>query len=240
MLKAAKTYYRAELSGFENIPPGPALLVGNHNAIAVVSPEIWLFGSRYFEEYDKLKVLGHDLVLRAPGAARFARSYLKYIPNSHASALRALAEGSHVLVYPGGAWESCRPSRERGRIDFAGRTGFVRLAREAGVPIVPVVATGAHDGVYVWRRGTRLARALGLKRWFRIDAFPVGLSFPLLFLIGPLFPFVPLPRKVILKVLPPVTLTHADAAGDARAAAAIVAAMQQVMNESAARRAPGS
>ncbi len=29
------------------------------------------------------------------------------------SGVSELAAGRHVLVYPGGGWESCRPSRER-------------------------------------------------------------------------------------------------------------------------------
>jgi predicted O-methyltransferase YrrM len=40
------------------------------------------------------------------------------------------------LVYPGGDHETYRPTWESAEIDFAGRTGFVKLAIEHGVPIV--------------------------------------------------------------------------------------------------------
>ena len=63
------------------------------------------------------------------------------------NARAALDAGAAVLVYPGGDWEVHRPSWHSGRVEFAGREGFVRLALAARVPIVPVVCN--------WRAGDR-------------------------------------------------------------------------------------
>ncbi|MFZ4715070.1 MAG: 1-acyl-sn-glycerol-3-phosphate acyltransferase [Bacteriovoracaceae bacterium] len=226
-----KHYFQAEVKGLENIPVGPCLFVGNHNAIAFVNPEVWIFGSYYFLKGNSLKVLGHDLVLRVPGISYLAKEYLRYIPNNLESAKQSLKDGSQVLVYPGGAWESSRPSSERDRIDFKNRSGFVRLAREASVPIVPIVSTGGHDGIFVWKRGHNLARALQFHRLFRIDTFPIGFSFPLILHIGPFVPFIPLPKKVILEILPPISIDELIADDDVGKANEIVKCMQRTMDK---------
>jgi 1-acyl-sn-glycerol-3-phosphate acyltransferase len=225
-----KIYFRPITKGRENIPKGPCLFVGNHNAIVALCPEIWIFASYYFPQNEDLKVLGHDLVLRVPGLAFFARKYLHYIPNNIKSAQVALERGHQVLVYPGGGWESCRPSKDRDQINFNNRSGFIELARSSNIPIVPIVSTGAHDGVYIWTRGEKLAKGLGLKRLFRIDTFPLGLSFPFLFHIGPLFPFIPLPKKVILEIMPPVSTQSLEGSTNQEKASSLISSMQEAMN----------
>lgn len=201
----SRKIFRAEVRGLDRFPDGPCLIVGNHNGIGVVNPEIWIFGSAYLNEKNlrPMKVLGHDLALKLPLVRSFARETLGYVPNSISTAVENLKAGHNVLVYPGGSWESCRPTSERDKIDFKSRTGFMKIAQEAGVPIVAVVAAGAHDGVYIWKRGHRIAKFLGLQKFLRIDSFPIGLSFPFVFHTG-LLPFLPIPRKVIIEILPPI------------------------------------
>jgi 1-acyl-sn-glycerol-3-phosphate acyltransferase len=225
-----KRYFNTSVKGLEHIPDGPCLFVGNHNAIAGMSPEIWIFGSYYFERRNSLKVLGHDLILKIPGLSFLAKKYLRYIPNNYESAKQSLKQGAQVLVYPGGGWESCRPSKDRDLIDFKNRSGFIKLAREANIPIVPIVSTGAHDGLYIWKRGHRLAKTLQLHRFLRIDTFPVGLSFPFILHIGPFIPFVPLPRKVILEILPQINIHELKGDDDHAKANEVVGRMQKTMN----------
>jgi 1-acyl-sn-glycerol-3-phosphate acyltransferase len=47
-----------------------------------------------------------------------------------------------TLIYQGNDHETYRATWHSADIDFAHRTGFIRLALELGVPIVPVVAIG--------------------------------------------------------------------------------------------------
>ena len=209
-----RLYYRLELRGA--VPDGPCLLVGNHNFGAYVNPEIYILGSHV----PGLKQLAHDLLFKVPGVRSVARHF-GAIPAKHEDALRALREGHRVAVFPGGAWESFRPSSQRDVIDFKGRSGFVRLAREAGVPIVPVVTAGGHDGWHIVTRGEGIARALGLNR-FRIDVFPIGFAAPFGLLIGPT-PFMPLPHKIICDIGQPMhDVTDADQ---------VVSVMQAKLNE---------
>lgn len=57
------------------------------------------------------------------------------------------------------------------RVDFGGRTGFLKIARDAGVPIVPLGIHGSHYTCPVFLRAQWLAwvlvvpRLIGLKRW---------------------------------------------------------------------------
>lgn len=60
--------------------------------------------------------------------------------------------------------EAFRPWRDRGRIDFGGRKGFVALALEHRVPVIPVTAAGSHETTFVLARGDRLAASMGLEK----------------------------------------------------------------------------
>ena len=81
-----------------------------------------------------------------------------------------------VLVYPGGDWETHRPSWESDKVDFAGRKGFIRLALDAGVPIVPVVSIGGQETALFLSRGAGLAKALRLDKLFRLKVLPISIA----------------------------------------------------------------
>ena len=98
--------------------------------------------------------LAHNLVLTSPVGPFLKR--FGTVAASHENARRALDCGAAVLVYPGGDWEVNRPSWEANRIDFAGRKGFIKLALEAGVPIVPVVSIGGQETAIFLTHGAEL------------------------------------------------------------------------------------
>ncbi|MGE0707294.1 MAG: 1-acyl-sn-glycerol-3-phosphate acyltransferase [Planctomycetota bacterium] len=201
LFPAYRAYFRAELLGFDRLPPGPALLVGNHNG-GWVMPEAPLTVLGYHRAtgfQDPLTILGHDTAFALPGLRRFTRA-CGGTPARPESALAALAAGRRVLVYPGGDHEVMRPSRDRDKVDFGGRAGFARVALRAGVPIVPVVCAGAHDVWWVVARGARIARWTRLDRSpLRLGVCPVAISFP--WGLGPGFlPFLPFPARVRVEV----------------------------------------
>ena len=84
------------------------------------------------------------------------------------------------MVTPGGPREGCRSFRDRYRVLWGERTGYLRLALKYGLRIVPVGAAGA-DGAYVGLNDAEaLGRRLGLPpRW----AYLAWIGF------GPLGPF---------------------------------------------------
>lgn len=204
---AFELYFRAEVDGFEHVPDEPVLFVGNHSGGASV-PDTWLFvlaHNTYFTvEGRPLIGLAHRIITDMPLLGDFARKFGMVKAGPH-RARQMLAQGANVLVYPGGDVEALRPTRDRNRIVFDGRKGFLKLAHETGVKIVPVVATGGQETVYIFNDGRRTAQVLGFDKYLRIKSVPITLSFPWGFLPGGL-PHLPLPAKIRMQVLPPIDL----------------------------------
>lgn len=80
--------------------------------------------------------LAHDLVFKLPGARALLQRY-GTVPASPKNMARALERDAALLVYPGGDHETFRPSWESEEVDFAERTGFIKLALKHDVSIVP-------------------------------------------------------------------------------------------------------
>ena len=82
----------------------------------------------------------------------------------------------------------------------------MRLAIEAGVPIVPVVSIGGQETALFLSHGQRLSRALRLDRMFRLKVLPVSLSLPWIVNVGDFFGHLPLPAKITIQVIDPIDL----------------------------------
>ena len=203
----ASFWFRGEVRGLGNVPEeGPVLLVGNHSG-GNVTPDTTVFTlafNTYFGVERKFYQLAHNLVLSMPGLG-FLRKY-GTVAASHANAKKALATGSALLVYPGGDYEVHRPSWESGKVDFAGRKGFIRLALDEDVPIVPVVAIGGQETALFLSRGEWLAKLLRLDRLFRLKVLPISLALPWGLNVGDMAGHLPLPAKITIEVLPPIHL----------------------------------
>jgi 1-acyl-sn-glycerol-3-phosphate acyltransferase len=201
------SYFTPEVRGLDQLPAdGPALLVGNHSGF-VYMPEAWVCGQAVLSRRgigSSAYALAYDLLFAVPGVGPFLRQ-LGAIPANAGEAGSALSRGACVLVYPGGDLEACRSWTQRNKIDFAGRTGFVRLALRSGVPVIPVVAHGAHHAVMVLARGDRLARAVGLHR-VRIKVLPL-LAGPPFGVNSVLTPPLPMPAHLTLEFLPAIDWT---------------------------------
>jgi 1-acyl-sn-glycerol-3-phosphate acyltransferase len=204
----ATFYFRAEVRDIGNVPADrPALLVGNHSGGNVIV-DTFVFSlafSTYFGVERPFHQLAHNLAIAWPLAGEMLRKS-GTMSASHEHAEQALAGGAPVLVYPGGDWETHRPSWEGDRIDFAGRKGFIRLALDAGVPIVPVVSIGGQETALFLSRGARLAKALRLDRLARLKVLPISLALPWGLNVGDFAGHIPLPAKITIEVLPPIDL----------------------------------
>jgi 1-acyl-sn-glycerol-3-phosphate acyltransferase len=203
----ASLWFRGEVRGLGNIPEeGAVLLVGNHSG-GNLTPDTTVFQlafSAYFGVERAFYQLAHNLVLSMPGLG-FLRKY-GTVAASPENAERALATGAALLVYPGGDYEVHRPSWERNQVDFGGRKGFIRLALEQDVPIVPVVAIGGQETALFLSRGEGLSRLLGLDRMFRLKVLPISIALPWGLNVGDMLGHVPLPSKIIVEALPPIHL----------------------------------
>ena len=181
-----RPYFRAEVRGVDRIPAGPALFVSNHNA-GLLAPEALLLCATVQRRRglaDVPYLLAGDLVVALPAVER-ALVQAGIVRARLEASLRLLAGGAKVLVFPGGDLEAMRPWRDRHRIVFGGRRGYVRLALRAGVPVLPVVAAGAHSTFIVLSDGRRLVEMAGIGRRLRLSTWPIALCLPWGLLIGP-------------------------------------------------------
>ncbi|MGX6449735.1 1-acyl-sn-glycerol-3-phosphate acyltransferase, partial [Patulibacter sp. S7RM1-6] len=201
----ASLWFRAEVRGLRHVPRDrPALLVGNHSG-GTMTPDSLVFAlafASHFGPERPLHVLVHNLAAAYPGLGVLRRLGIQ--PAAPAVARRALAAGSCVLVYPGGEREAHRPSWRSARVDLGDGGDVVRLALEADVPIVPVVAIGGQETALFLGRGERLARRLRLDRLLGVDALPLSLAAPWGLNVGDVLGHVPLPAKIVVQALPAV------------------------------------
>lgn len=203
----ASFWYRADVRGLNNIPrEGPVLLVGNHTG-GNMSPEVTIFTlafNTYFGVERLFYQLAHNLILTMPGLG-FLRKY-GTVAASPENAQKALDAGAALLVFPGGDYEVHRPSWEGGKVDFGGRKGFIRLALDREVPIIPVVTVGGQETALFLTRGEGLAKLLRLDRLFKLKVLPISLALPWGLNVGDMMGHIPLPAKITIQVLPPIDL----------------------------------
>jgi len=227
-------YLSLSCTGVEHIPAGPVLFVANHNG-GIMGPDLFCTLGVLWETLGSsspLYALAHDFAMRqlTPLGRQLAR--VGAIRACRENALRVLDSGGSALVYPGGDLDAYRHFRRRNEIVIAPRTGFVEIARRAGVPIVPIVAHGAHRSGFIFTEGEDLARRLNLRRWARLDRFPIALALPWIIAPGPWLPYLPLPLPVTLQILPPISPSEVS---DAREGALLVQSrMQAALDEMAA------
>jgi 1-acyl-sn-glycerol-3-phosphate acyltransferase len=202
------TYFRGEVRGLDNIPEeGPSLLVGNHSGGTMIA-DTFVFAGEFYDHFGperRFHQLAHDIAARLPatGLSRWGT-----VAASPDNARKAFEKGAPVLVYPGGDYETFRPTWHSDRIEFGGRKGFVKLALEQGVPIVPVVAIGGQETALFATRGQRAAKATKWADLTRIKVLPVAFGPPFGITLLDLPARLPLPAKITIEVLPQIDLVE--------------------------------
>lgn len=210
------SWFRPDVRGLENIPEGGALYVCNHSG-GFMTPDTWILAVALVRERgidDVPYALAHQVVIEAP-VTNQALTAMGGVAANPENAHRVFAAGRKVLVYPGGDLDAFRSSRDRNRVVFGPRRGYVRLALCEGVPIIPVVSAGAHNGWWVVSDGRWLSRLLRTHRFLRTDVLPITVSVPWGLTVGAP-PYLPLPTTIFIEVLEPISFERsgAEAADD--------------------------
>ena len=230
-------YFRCETELEAEIPEGPVLVVANHNGMTG-TPDMFCHMTAFWRRYGVGRLgygLMHDMPFSVPAAGAWLNASGAIAAN-RINADRALDRGAAVLVFPGGDVDACKPFRERYTIDFGGRRGFIRLALERRIPIVPVVSAGAHESLFIYSRGDTLARRLGLDKRFRSNVFPIGFALPWGLVVGVPYPHLPPPVKIHTRILRPIVLDAPPSAARDRGAVdaiygEVVGKMQRAMDD---------
>ena len=214
--KATARWTRLEYEGPDRLPDPPALIVANHGFGGVFVLKALTIASlmeRLCPRDDAhFTILTHQIAwtlglgpLLEPAGLRVA---------NRASALQGLAAGHYVLVMPGGDLDAGKSFGHRNEVIFGGRTGYAKLALEAGVPIVPMVVSGAGETLLVLSDGKRLAKFLRLPDLLRVKTLPISVSLPYGLSIGVagMLPYCPLPAKMRAAVLDPIHAARGETA----------------------------
>lgn len=215
-----KYYFRCDVTGWENVPEQKSLFVGNHNGM--ITFEVVMLFYAWYKRYGlsrRALGLAHGIVFNNP-FFNWICPKIGAIPADPEFAHEAFERDYTLLVYPGGEKEAFRPFKDRKKIEFYQRKGFIRLALAAKVPIVPIVSVGAAETYVVVHQGEELAKQLGLYDKMRLHGVPINLQaifffwclgtglltgIPLLFApIAFASIFVPLPAKMNFRILPAI------------------------------------
>jgi 1-acyl-sn-glycerol-3-phosphate acyltransferase len=177
-------WWRVETLGLEELPRGePTLFVANHSGLL---PYDGLVLTHVLERETGLRprFLVADWLVTLP----FAQPWLARVGGVRAcreNAHRLLRRGHSVIAFPEGQKGAAKVFADRYRLQRFGRGGVIRVALEAGVPVVPVAVVGAEEAHPVLFKLHTLARAVGL------PFVPVTPTFPWLGPAG----LLPLPSK---------------------------------------------
>jgi 1-acyl-sn-glycerol-3-phosphate acyltransferase len=204
-------YFRVQTSGWEHIPPNDkVLLIGSHNG-GLAAPDMFMMMYDWFRRFGVERPaygLMHPQVWQVCPPVAYLAAQAGAVVAHPKMAIAALRQGASVLIYPGGAEDVFRPHALRHKIHFAERRGFIKVALQEQVPIVPVISCGAHDTLIVLADIYKEVRKLhekGLPWLFGLDpiVLPIYLGLPWGLAIGPL-PNIPLPVPFHTQVCPPI------------------------------------
>ena len=215
-IEFVRRYNRLEVTADAGTLSGPVLFVANHGFGGIFDLNVFAVGATFEQlKLDRdVTILTHQVAWTL-GVGRLIEP-LGARPASTQSAEEAFGRGEHVAVFPGGDVDAAKAWDERNHIKFGGRSGFARLAIDAGVPIVPIVTAGAGESLFVISSGERLARAVRLDKLLRVKSAPVSISLPWGLSIGAvgMLPYLPLPTKLVTRVLPAMLPTDGEDAAD--------------------------
>ncbi|MGB3199415.1 MAG: lysophospholipid acyltransferase family protein [Nodosilinea sp.] len=215
-------YFQVQTAGWDQIPAGQVMLVGSHNG-GLAAPDMHMMIYDWVRRFGSGRLvygLMHPQVWRvAPPVAQLAER-MGAIAAHPKLAIAALDRQASLLVYPGGAEDVFRPFSQRDQIHLGDRKGFIKIALQRHLPIVPAVSRGAHETLLVLTDLYPLVRQLhdlGMPWLLGVDpeVFPVYLGLPWGIAFGPV-PNIPWPRPITTRIGPPIYFEHygAEAARD--------------------------
>jgi 1-acyl-sn-glycerol-3-phosphate acyltransferase len=195
-------YHRFEVRGLSHLDQaGPALVVGYHGR--PIAHDLCMLQALLHERRGRggavpePRPILHEAFERLP-VLRWLVEGVGFVTGDGEALARTVARGDPVIVTPGGTREGCRSSRERYRVAWGDRVGYIRLALKYKLKIIPTAAAGVDDTYlglndgYAW--GKRLRLPARLPAWLGVG--PLGL--------WPLSP--PFPVKITQHIGPPIDL----------------------------------
>ncbi|MBN2694838.1 acyltransferase family protein [bacterium] len=156
-----ESYHSYEVRNIERIPKnGGGIIIGNHGFIAY---DMYLLAFKYYELHKKMwRGLTDHVIFKIP-ILREIFLALGIVDGNRKMASQLLENEEFLIVFPGGSKEAMKSSKERYKLKWDGRYGFLKMALKHRVPIVPTICIGIDDIFDVHVDGYELAGKFGLK-----------------------------------------------------------------------------
>ncbi len=138
-----RKYHDHQIYGLEHVPrSGPGLMVFNHSFATydafLVAPALRAITGR------KMWGIADRLIFRTPVLGRVF-SGMGFTEGGREPTRKLLQDGELVGLAPGGMREGLRSSKDKYRVNWDGRRGFVRLSVQTGCPIILAACPKADD-----------------------------------------------------------------------------------------------
>lgn len=183
LLPAALLYrywFRVEAHSIPRVPAGGVLLIGNHSGQFGYDGAMLAIAMLLDAQPPRLvRGMAEHLFARTPFAG-ISLARMGSMAGTPANCISMLEGGECVMVFPEGARGANKPYKKRYQLQRFG-TGFMRLALETGVPIVPVGIVGAEE------QQPGFANLEDFGRRFDLPSFPITISQPWFGLLGSAF-----------------------------------------------------
>ncbi len=177
-------YFRVETFDIDRVPAGGALLISNHAGQLPFDGAMLATAMLLDAEPPRItRPMGEYWIPRIPWFSVYAARGGMLVGTPQ-NCIHMLEDGECVMAFPEGVRGMNKLYSQRYRLQRFG-LGFMRLALETGVPVVPVAIVGSEE------QQPAVANLKGLGRLLGMPALPITLGFPWL---GPLG-LLPMPVK---------------------------------------------
>jgi 1-acyl-sn-glycerol-3-phosphate acyltransferase len=182
--RLAMRYFSYRIEGLEHLDRETALIVAYHPG-----PFPWdnfMLWTKLYDTYGSCpRMISHHLYHQVPVVRGLSRTVGLIDGEPPRALVEALRPRQHLLVCPGGTREGLRPFWRRHRVDWGGRTGFIRLARKYRLTIVPAASAAAELSYLGLVDGYALSRRVfghgGMPLWTGVGIgglWPFALPWP--------------------------------------------------------------
>lgn len=203
---AMRLYHRFEVRGLENVErSGPALIVGYHGR-GVAHDMIMLASLLYERSGAEVRAVIHQKVVELPVLGWLPQG-LGYVSGDGPELADVFTRGESLMITPAGPIEGCRSFRERYKVNWGKRLGYLKLALKYHLPIIPTAGVGVDDTYIGLNNGYEWGKTFDNSAIAKKIGWPGGL--PIWFAFGATGPWpltLPFPSKIVCHVGTPIDL----------------------------------
>ena len=188
----------------------PVLFIANHTLMGVLDTPLLMLGIHERTGHYP-RSMADDFHYAVP-LWRDMLSHFGAVPGSRDACRALMRDGASLLVFPGGGREVFKRRGEQYKLIWGKRSGFARMAFEAGYTIVPVAAVGADDCYRILLDQNDLERYAPLRKLLSF-APRKDVGFPTI-VAGLGGTLVPIPERFYFSFGEPIESAHFQGRGD--------------------------